>query len=91
MCAPGYPARLRLHVLSEPVCHKSLKRNSPDDAEMQKQMDWILKYCSENAKNEMWARTIQHWGKHLDETPTFWFLNEEIMAKARSQKIEDDN
>ena len=79
-----------MFMMNMAMTAESLKRNSPDDAEMQKQMDWILKYCSENAKNEMWARTIQHWDKHLDETPTFWFLNEEIMAKARSQKIEDE-
>ena len=80
-----------MFMMNMAMTAESLKRNSPDDAEMQKQMDWILKYCSENAKNEMWARTVQHWDKHLDETPTFWFLNEEIMAKARSQKIEDEN
>ena len=54
-------------------------------------MDWILEYSSKNADTEMWARTVQHWDKHLDETPTFWFLDEEVMAKARSQKIEDES
>ena len=38
----------------------------------------------------MWARTVQHWDKHLDKAPTFWFVDEEIMAKARAQKIEDE-
>ena len=80
-----------MFMMNMAMTAESLKRNSPDDAEMQEQMDWILKYCSENAKNEMWARTVQHWDKHLDETPTFWFLDEEIMAKARSQKIEDES
>jgi hypothetical protein len=70
---------------------ENLKRNSEDDPEMQEQMDWILKYCRANANNEMWARTVQHWDKHVSETPNFWFLDEEIMSKARSQKIEDDN
>ena len=31
------------------------------------------------------------WDKHISETPTFWFLDEEIMSKARSQSIEDEN
>ena len=70
---------------------ENLKRNSPDDPEMQKQMDWILKYCSDNADTEMWARTVQNWDKHISKTPTFWFLGEEVMAKARSQKIEDES
>ena len=67
------------------------KRISPDDEKMQKQMDWVLEYCKENADSEIWARTVQHWDKHISETPTFWFLDEEIMSKARSQKIEDEN
>ena len=70
---------------------ENLKRNCPDEPEMQKQMDWILEYCSDNANTEMWARTVQNWDKHLTETPTFWFLKDEVMAKARSQKIEDEN
>jgi hypothetical protein len=70
---------------------ENLKRSSPDDEEMQAQMDWVIGYCKQNADSEMWARTVQHWDKHLSETPTFWFLDEEIMSKARSQKIEDED
>jgi len=80
-----------MFMMNMAMTAENLKRNSPDDAEMQSQMDWILKYCSKNADTEMWARTVQHWDKHLDETPTFWFLDEEVMAKARSQKIEDES
>ena len=53
-------------------------------------MNWVLGYCKENADSEIWARTVQHWDKHISETPTFWFLDEEIMSKARSKKIEDE-
>ena len=69
----------------------NLKRNSPDDEQLQNEMDWILEYCKANADSEIWARTVQHWDKHISETPTFWFLDEEIMSKARSQKIEDED
>ena len=80
-----------MFMMNMAMTAENLKRNSPDDPEMQSQMDWILEYCSKNADTEMWARTVQHWDKHLEETPTFWFLDEEVMAKARSQKIEDEN
>jgi hypothetical protein len=80
-----------MFMMNMALTAENLKRNSEDDPEMQEQMDWILKYCRANANNEMWARTVQHWDKHVSETPNFWFLDEEIMSKARSQKIEDDN
>ncbi len=80
-----------MFMMNMALTAENLKRNSEDDPEMQEQMDWILKYCRANADNEMWARTVQHWDKHVSETPNFWFLDEEIMSKARSQKIEDDN
>ena len=70
---------------------ENLKRSSPDDEQLQSEMDWILEYCKANADSEIWARTVQHWDKHISETPTFWFLDEEIMSKARSQKIEDED
>ena len=54
-------------------------------------MDWVLNYCKENADTEMWARTVQHWDKHISQTPTFWFLDDETMSKARSKKIEDED
>jgi hypothetical protein len=79
-----------MFMMNMAMTAENLKRNSPDDPEMQKQMDWILKYCSDNADTEMWARTVQNWDKHVSKTPTFWFLEEEVMAKARSQKIEDE-
>ena len=66
---------------------ENLKRSSPEDEELQAQMDWVIGYCKKNADSEMWARTVQHWDKHISETPTFWFLDEEIMSKARSQKL----
>ena len=62
-----------------------------DVLDIDAQMDWVLGYCKENADSEIWARTVQHWDKHISETPTFWFLDEEIMSKARSQKIEDED
>lgn len=80
-----------MFMMNMAMTAENLKRNSPDDPEMQKQMDWILKYCSDNADTEMWARTVQNWDKHVSKTPTFWFLEEEVMAKARSQKVEDEN
>jgi hypothetical protein len=80
-----------MFMMNMALTAENLKRNSTDDPELQKQMDWILKYCHANAGNEMWARTVQHWDKHISETPTFWFLDEEIMSKARSQKIEDEH
>ncbi|MCH2647272.1 MAG: hypothetical protein MKZ58_02815 [Candidatus Poseidoniaceae archaeon] len=80
-----------MFMMNMAMTAENLKRNSPDDEELQSQMDWVLGYCKENADSEIWARTVQHWDKHISETPTFWFLDEEIMSKARSQKIEDEN
>ncbi len=80
-----------MFMVNMAITAENLKRNSPDDEEMQKQMDWVLKYCKENADTEIWARTVQHWDKNISETPTFWFLDDEIMSKARSKKIEDEN
>ena len=68
-----------MFMMNMAMTAENLKRNSPDDPEMQSQMDWILEYCSKNADTEMWARTVQHWDKHMEETPTFWFLDEEVM------------
>jgi hypothetical protein len=80
-----------MFMMNMAMTAENLKRSSPDDSKIQEEMDWILEYCRANADTEMWARTVQHWDKHLAETPTFWFLDEEIMSKARSQKIEDEN
>ena len=80
-----------MFMMNMALTAENLKRNCPDDPEMQAQMDWILNYCSVNADTEMWARTVQNWDKYISETPTFWFLEEAVMAKARSQKIEDDD
>ncbi|MDP6870437.1 MAG: hypothetical protein QGI21_06680 [Candidatus Poseidoniaceae archaeon] len=79
-----------MFMMNMAMTAENLKRSSPDDADLQKEMDWILNYCKDNADSEMWARTVQHWDKHMaEETPTFWFLDEEIMSKARSQNVED--
>ncbi len=80
-----------MFMMNMAMTAETLKRNSPDDEKMQQQMDWVLDYCKSNAETEIWARTVQHWDKHISDTPTFWFLNEEIMSKARSQKIEDED
>ena len=80
-----------MFMMNMAMTAENLKRNSPDDEELQNEMDWILEYCKANADSEIWARTVQHWDKHISETPTFWFLDEEIMSKARSQKIEDED
>ena len=80
-----------MFMMNMAMTAENLKRNSPDDEELQAQMDWVLGYCKENADSEIWARTVQHWDKHISETPTFWFLDEEIMSKARSKKIEDED
>ena len=80
-----------MFMMNMAITAENLKRNAPDDNDIQEQMDWILNYCKENADTEMWARTVQHWDKHISETPTFWFLDDEIMAKARAKKIEDEN
>ena len=79
-----------MFMMNMAMTAENLKRNSPDDEQLQNEMDWILEYCKANADSEIWARTVQHWDKHISETPTFWFLDEEIMSKARSQKIEDE-
>jgi len=79
-----------MFMMNMALTAESLKRNCPEDEEMQKQMDWVLDYCKSNADSEIWARTVQHWDKHLEETPTFWFLDDELMSKARTQKIEDE-
>ena len=68
---------------------ENLKRSSPDDEELS--TNGLGFGYKENADSEIWARTVQHWDKHISETPTFWFLDEEIMSKARSQKIEDED
>ena len=80
-----------MFMMNMAMTAENLKRNSPDDEQLQSEMDWILEYCKANADSEIWARTVQHWDKHISETPTFWFLDEEIMSKARSQKIEDED
>ena len=80
-----------MFMMNMAITAENLKRNSPDDEDLQKQMDWVLNYCKENADTEMWARTVQHWDKHISETPTFWFLNDETMSNARATKIEDEN
>jgi hypothetical protein len=80
-----------MFMMNMALTAENLKRNCPDEPEMQAQMDWILNYCSVNADTEMWARTVQNWDQYISETPTFWFLEEAVMAKARSQKIEDDD
>ena len=80
-----------MFMMNMAMSAENLKRNSPDDEQLQNEMDWILEYCKANADSEIWARTVQHWDKHISETPTFWFLDEEIMSKARSQKIEDED
>ena len=80
-----------MFMMNMAITAENLKQNSPEDEELQEQMDWILNYCKENADTEIWARTVQHWDKHISETPTFWFLDKEIMSKARSQKIEDED
>ena len=80
-----------MFMMNMAMTAENLKRNSPDDEQLQNEMDWILEYCKANADSEIWARTVQHWDKHISETPTFWFLDEEIMSKARSQKIEDED
>lgn len=80
-----------MFMMNMAMTAENLKRTAPEDSKLQEEMDWILKYCSANADTEIWARTVQHWDKHLSETPTFWFLDEEIMSKARSQKIEDED
>ena len=80
-----------MFMMNMAMTAESLKRNSPEDPELQEQMDWVLNYCKENADSEIWARTVQHWDKHVSQTPSFWFLDDEIMSKARSQKIEDEN
>mgnify|MGYP003325638519 FL=1 len=41
-----------MFMMNMAMTAENLKRNSPDDAEMQKQMDWILKYCSANADTD---------------------------------------
>ena len=80
-----------MFMMNMAMTAENLKRNSPDDEQLQNEMDWILEYCKANADSEIWPRTVQHWDKHISETPTFWFLDEEIMSKARSQKIEDED
>jgi hypothetical protein len=69
---------------------ENLKRSS-DDEKMIEQMDWILNWCKHNAQTEIFARSVQNWDRELGETPTFWFLDENTMSKARAKTIEDDS
>jgi len=69
---------------------ENLKR-SCDDEKMIAQMDWILEWCKHNAQTEIFARSVQNWDRELGETPTFWFLDENTMSKARAKAIEDDS
>ena len=61
------------------------------DEKMIEQMDWILNWCKHNAQTEIFARSVQNWDRELGETPTFWFLDENTMSKARAKTIEDDS
>ncbi len=56
-----------MFMMNMALTAENLKRNCPEDKEMQEQMDWILDYCKSNADTEMWARTVQHWDKHIRE------------------------
>ena len=69
---------------------ENLKRSS-DDEKMIEQMDWILNWCKHNAQTEIFARSVQNWDRELGKTPTFWFLDEDTMSKARAKTIEDDS
>ncbi len=66
-----------------------LKRTADGDEEIIAQADWMLEWCRQYADTEMFARTVKEWDSLMGETPTFWFLDDEIMAKARESKNED--
>jgi hypothetical protein len=68
-----------------------LKRNADGDKELIEHADWILEWCKKCADSEMFGRAVQNWDREMGETPTFWFLDEEIMNKARSYKIVDED
>lgn len=69
---------------------ENLKRNAVDDEELVNQMDWILNWCADHTKGEMWARAVQRWDVDYGQTPTFWFTNDESMQSARDIKFEDE-
>ena len=53
-------------------------------------MDWILNWCANHTKGEMWARAVQRWDIDYGQTPTFWFTDDESMQSARDIKFEDE-
>lgn len=70
---------------------ETLKRTSPDDASMQAQADWMLKWCEKYTEGEMFARAVQQWDADLGQTPTFWFTTDEAMERARALKFDDES
>jgi len=68
-----------------------LKRTSNGDEAIESHADWILQWCKKYAESEMFGRAVQNWDKEMGETPTFWFLDEEVMTAARKYNIEDED
>ena len=68
-----------------------LKRTAKGDEDIESHADWILEWCKKYAESEMFGRAVQNWDKEMGDTPTFWFLDEEVMANARKYNIEDED
>ena len=79
-------------MMTTAIMAETLKRVSTEDEKMEEQCDWILNWCKSQAREEMFARTVQKWDKMFDEkTPTFWFLDEKLMENARNLKFDDED
>ncbi len=66
-----------------------LKRQAHEDEAMVEQAEWFLTWCKKYADGEMFARAVQQWDRDLGPTPTFWFTDDEAMAKARALQFDD--
>ena len=79
-------------MMTTALLAETLKRVSTEDEKMEEQCDWILNWCKSQAREEMFARTVQKWDKMFDEkTPTFWFLDEKLMENARNLEFDDED
>ena len=78
-------------MMTTALMAETLKKVS-DDEEIVDHCEWILDWVKSQAREEMFARTVQKWDKMFDEkTPTFWFLDEKIMENARNIEFDDED
>lgn len=67
-----------------------LKQVSSDDKIIE-DAEWILEWCNSQAKEEIFARTVQKWDEvQKTPTPDFWFLSEGTIDSARKVDFNDE-